>query len=317
MTLRGTGGKLISSGGKLVRGDSDCCCCKCCWCFSGDEKMVNDLPSGHFLEIGPWVVTITDSTLLRGDAAENFCGVKFLLDLTITDQSEELPPCDTTGTAELICDCTLCEDIFWEFNFNDCGGYTLPDPLWMGDDCKIANCDNPTCANCSGFTDLNAGGAKVTDPDGSVHCRCPGDTCSGSEEWAGENWNSYSAGQLVSGLAGWTTGSNSPFVNERVSDSEKRAGGFLAESDPATCWMERSFAEEGVVGYEWMADTVLEFVYVYLNGVLQKTHTNGGSEVFTADSISVLPGDTVRWAFETDEEDAAVDNLTFTAEGEI
>ena len=184
-SLRGNGkGGLIGCNGGVLDGESKGCCCKCCWCFSGDEKLNNGLPGGHFMEIGDWIITITDSTLLLGAAAENFCEVKFNVELEIVDGLGELDPCTTTATAELICDCTLCEDIFWEWNIEDCPpDYTgLPQQLWLGDDCEIMNCDNPTCSNCGTFTDLNAAAAEVSDPDNSVRCRCPGDTCDEGEE---------------------------------------------------------------------------------------------------------------------------------------
>lgn len=183
MTLRKTpGGKLqVSKNGRLMSGDADCCCCKCCWCYSGDEKLVNG-PLGILLEMDPsWEIVVTDSTLLLGDDAGNFCGVKFLLNLTISDQEDLLDPCSTTGTAELVCDCDICpDDVFWDVRIQSCGDYTIPSPIYIGDGCTSANIDDPNCSVLP--VGVQAMSFDISDPDGSVRCQCPGDYCGNGEE---------------------------------------------------------------------------------------------------------------------------------------
>jgi len=181
---RGAYGGIMSNNGQLVSGSAECGCCKCCHKFSGDEKIINNAFGGHFMELGSWELEITDSTIILGPDAGNFCGVKFNVDITITDVSGILDPCDTTATAELICHCDLCEDVFWEWNIEDCApDYTgLPSGLWLGDGCEDMDCDNPNCSTCFEFNDLFVASALISDPDNSVRCRCPGDECSTEEE---------------------------------------------------------------------------------------------------------------------------------------
>lgn len=127
-------------------------------------------------------------------------------------------------------------------------------------------------------------------------------------DWTGDDFESYSDSDLASGLLGWLTGSVSPRV---FTEGATKVMGYALNSGlPANVWMSRPMDSDGQLNYDWMADTASEYVRVYIDDVLQKTHTNGGGGVFTSDAIAVVKGDVVRFSFETGADDAAIDNLS-------
>lgn len=227
MSLRlSSNGSLLGGANGLIDGASECCCCKCCYKFCGDESVLNGLvQSGtggsgvtrYFLDIGGIRLTIKESltVLLLGDDAENFCGVKFLLQISVFDpvgaclpgfggggggglgggdgleggEGGGLDPptqgggyCDITGELQLVCHCDCETGVYWRLDLNTDGCPecidTLPTmPIYLGGDCKLGACDEPSCSNCTDPAfdpQINAGKFTIDDPDGSV-CRqaCP------------------------------------------------------------------------------------------------------------------------------------------------
>ena len=209
MTLRkGRGGKILVNNGKLVSGTAECGCCLCCGGYSGDEQIQNDhgISGDRLLEMDSGIYVVIDestSTLVQGDAAGNFCKLKFNLDLTIHDPlgfciqgGGGFPPqqggsCETTGELFMVCDCDVCPDgIVWELRINPCPGETceIPNPIYMGGDCTSGNCDNPSCSDCfalstPGGDTITGGGFIIHNPDGGTICQCPGNYCDEGEEF--------------------------------------------------------------------------------------------------------------------------------------
>lgn len=214
MSLRlSSNGSLLGGANGLIDGASECCCCKCCHKFCGDESVLNNIVgwgtgagSGgitkHFLEVGGiWLAIKESLTVLQlGDDAGNFCGVKFLLEISVYDAVGECLPgfgaggggggldpptqgggyCDITGELQLVCNCDCENGIYWRLDLNTDGCPECLDslptmPIYLGGDCVFGDCDEP-CSNCTDPAfdpPINAGSFTIDDPDGSVRCQCP------------------------------------------------------------------------------------------------------------------------------------------------
>lgn len=177
MSLISRGGRLLLANGALTN-NPDCCCdvCNCCRSFDGEEIIAGATTSGNIVERGDDHVELVSFNLVLGAEAGD-CGVRFDMEVKLTDVLGDKEDCETTATLTLTNDCDLCPcgPLHWALVIDDapCEDYDFNETYRLGNECTgEQSCDTPPCGDCGDTNPVNEAKVDITDTNSSVVEQC-------------------------------------------------------------------------------------------------------------------------------------------------